>query len=142
MSEEYSSKEAILGLNHIVEFEEDRITLDIPNDGAEVSGGWRITPMFHPTVVKLYITYNYYIISIQVMKKNVDQFKPGQSIPHCHLKAKLTSNHEVSAPELLHQVKLVGAKDPFKFITLNLILQQTLPGQNIPVICVCDTKGV
>ncbi len=66
------------------------------------------------------------------MKKHVDQFKPGQSIPHCHLKAKLTSNHEVSPPELLHQVKLVGAKDPFKFITLNLVLQQTLPGQNTP----------
>ncbi len=64
------------------------------------------------------------------MKKHVDQFKPGQSIPHCHLNAKLTSNHEVSPPELLHQVKLVGAKDPFKFITLNLVLQQTLPGQN------------
>ncbi len=45
VSEEYSSKEAILGLNHIVEFEEDRITLDIPNDGAEVSGGWKITPI-------------------------------------------------------------------------------------------------
>ncbi len=60
------------------------------------------------------------------MKKHVDQFKPGQSIPHCHLKA------EVSPPELLHQVKLVGAKDPFKFITLNLVLQQTLPGQNTP----------
>ncbi len=88
--------------------------------------------MFHPTVVKLYITYNYYIISIQVMKKNVDQFKPGQSIPHCHLNAELTINDEVSPPKLLHQVKLVGAKDPFKFITLNLVLQRTLPGQNTP----------
>ncbi len=52
VSEEYSSKEAILGVNHIVEFEEDSITLDIPMAGAEVSGGWRITPMFHPTVSK------------------------------------------------------------------------------------------
>ena len=50
MSEEYSSKEAISGLNHIVEFEEDRITLDIPMAGVEVSGGWKITPVFHPTV--------------------------------------------------------------------------------------------
>ncbi len=69
------------------------------------------------------------------MKKHVDQFKPGQSIPHCHLKAKVTSDHEVSPPELLHKVKLVGAKDPFKFITLNLVLQQTLPGQN-QLLCV------
>ncbi|XP_064391958.1 uncharacterized protein LOC135339662 isoform X4 [Halichondria panicea] len=111
VSEEYSSKEAILGVNHFVEFEEDRITLDIPKDGAEVSGGWKITPMFHPTV----------------MKKHVDQFKPGQSIPHCHLNAELTSNDEMSPPKLFHQVNLVGAKDPFKFITLILDPQRTLP---------------
>ncbi len=55
VSEEYSSKDAILGVNHFVEFEEDRITLDIPDDGAEVSGGWKITPMFHPTVFKFII---------------------------------------------------------------------------------------
>ncbi len=57
VSEEYSSKEAILGVNHFVEFEEDRITLDIPKDGAEVSGGWKITPMFHPTVFKCVYMY-------------------------------------------------------------------------------------
>ncbi len=50
MSEEYSSIEAIIGVNHILEFEEDRITLDIPMAGVEVSGGWKITPMFYPTV--------------------------------------------------------------------------------------------
>ncbi len=50
VSEEYSSKKAVLGVNHFVEFEEDSLTLDIPMAGAEVSGGWRITPMFHPTV--------------------------------------------------------------------------------------------
>ncbi len=37
--EEYSCKEAILVVDHIVEFEEDRITLDIPGNGAEVMGG-------------------------------------------------------------------------------------------------------
>ncbi len=50
VSEEYSTKEAILGVNHFVEFEGDRITLDIPIDGTKVKGGWKITPMFHPTV--------------------------------------------------------------------------------------------
>ncbi len=59
VSEEYSSKDAILGVNHFVEFEKDRITLDIPDD--EVSGGWKIMPMFHPTVFKF---YNYYVVSI------------------------------------------------------------------------------
>ncbi len=50
MSEEYSSKRAVLGVNHFVEFEEDSLTLDIPMAG-KVKGGWKITPMFHPTVI-------------------------------------------------------------------------------------------
>ena len=52
VSEEYSSKRAVLGVNHFVEFEEDSLTLDIPMAGAKVKGGWKITPMFHPTVGK------------------------------------------------------------------------------------------
>ncbi len=52
VSAEYSSKEAILGVDHIVEFEEDSITLDIPMTGVEVSEGWKITPMYYPTVSK------------------------------------------------------------------------------------------
>ncbi len=55
VNDEYSSQGAILGVSHIVEFEEYEkcsITLDIPMTGAEVSGGWKITPMFHPTVGK------------------------------------------------------------------------------------------
>ncbi len=56
MSEEYSSKNGVLGVNHFVEFEEDRITLDIPMAGTEVNGGWIITPMSHPTVGKCMCT--------------------------------------------------------------------------------------
>ncbi|XP_064402405.1 uncharacterized protein LOC135348156 [Halichondria panicea] len=111
VSEEYSSKRAILGVNHFVEFEEDSLTLDIPMTGAEVSGGWRITPMFHPTVIK----------------KHVDQFKPGQRIPYCHLNAEMTNKRKKSAPKLFLQVKLVGAKDPYNIITINLDPQRTLP---------------
>ncbi|XP_064401224.1 uncharacterized protein LOC135347256 isoform X2 [Halichondria panicea] len=111
VSEKYSTKEAILGVNHFVEFEGDRITLDIPIDGTKVKGGWKITPMFHPTVIK----------------KNVDQFKPGQRIPHCHLKAEITNKRRKSAPKLSHKVNLLGAKDPFQFTTIDLDLQSTLP---------------
>ncbi len=68
------------------------------------------------------------------MKKHVDQFKPGELIPHCHLKAEMTNKHKKSASILVHQVKLVGAKDPFKFITIHLDPQRTLPGQITPVI--------
>ncbi len=66
------------------------------------------------------------------MKTTVDQFKPGQKIPHCHLKAEVTSNHKMPAPKLFHQVKLVGAKDPYNTVTISLDPQETLPGQNTP----------
>ncbi|XP_064401960.1 uncharacterized protein LOC135347815 isoform X2 [Halichondria panicea] len=111
VSEKYSSKRAVLGVNHFVEFEEDSLTLDIPMAGAKVKGGWKITPMFHPTVIK----------------KHVDQFKPGQRIPYCHLKAEMTNKRKKSAPKLFHQVKLVGAKDPYNIITIDLDPQRTFP---------------
>ncbi|XP_064401971.1 uncharacterized protein LOC135347820 isoform X4 [Halichondria panicea] len=111
VSEKYSSKRAVLGVNHFVEFEEDSLTLDIPKAGAKVKGGWKITPMFHPTVIK----------------KHVDQFKPGQRIPYCHLNAEMTNKRKKSTPKLFHQVKLVGAKVPYNFITINLDPQRTLP---------------
>ncbi len=57
-------------------------------------------------------------------------FKPGQRIPYCHLKAEMTNKRKKSAPKLLHQVKLLGAKHPYNIITIDLDLQQTLPGQN------------
>ncbi len=61
---------------------------------------------------------------------NVDQFKPGQRIPHCHLKAEVTANHKMSAPKLFHRVKLVGAKVPYNIVTIFLD-PQTLLGKNI-----------
>ncbi len=39
-------------MDQFVEFEKDSLTLDIPKAGAKVKGGWKITPMFHPTVSK------------------------------------------------------------------------------------------
>ncbi len=69
MSEEYSSKKAVLGVNNFVEFEEDSLTLDIPMAGAEVSGGWRITPMFHPTVYSYIGVHNYLNFYFQLRSK-------------------------------------------------------------------------
>ncbi|XP_064392422.1 uncharacterized protein LOC135340061 isoform X3 [Halichondria panicea] len=117
--EEYSSKEAILGVSHLVEFEEDRITLDIPMAGVEVSGELKITPVFYPTVIK----------------KHVDQFKPGQRIPHCSLMAEMTmaemtNKRKKSVPMLFHQhqIRLVGARAPYNSITINLDSQEMFLG--------------
>ena len=40
-------------LDQAVEFEEDRIELDIPMDGVTVKGGWQITPLIPPVVLNL-----------------------------------------------------------------------------------------
>ena len=41
---------AIEGPGQKVEFVADRISLEVPVEGARVLGGWHITPLMHPTV--------------------------------------------------------------------------------------------
>ena len=64
-----------------------------------------------------------------MIKKHVDQFKPGQRIPHCHLKAEVTSKHKKTVSKLFHQVRLVGAKEPFNVVTFDLDPQLKYPGR-------------
>ena len=47
----YVSKSAIEGPDQEVEFEMDRITLDVPVRGITVEEGWAIKPLVHPTVI-------------------------------------------------------------------------------------------
>ena len=70
-----------------------------------------------------------------MIKKHVDLFKPGQRIPHCHLKAKVTNKHRKTISSLFHQVKLVGAKEPYNMITFDLDPQHMLPGKSIHAWC-------
>ena len=49
VKEEYERKGAILGLQKLVDFESDAITLDIPKEGITVKG-WEVTPKFLPVV--------------------------------------------------------------------------------------------
>ena len=63
-----------------------------------------------------------------MIKKHVDQFKPGQRIPHCHLKAEVTSKRKKTVSKLFHQVRLVGAKEPFNIVTFDLDSQLKQPG--------------
>ncbi len=58
MCEEYLSKRAVLGLNLCIDFEEDRVRLDIPMEGMVIKDGWKLTPLFFPTVS---ITNNYVV---------------------------------------------------------------------------------
>ena len=47
-------------------------------------------------------------------------FKSGQRIPHCHLKAEVTGKFKKTVSKLFHQVRLVGAKEPFNVVTFDL----------------------
>ena len=45
----YEKKGAVLGVEHLVEFEGDNITIDIPEEGTTIKG-WKITPLIPPVV--------------------------------------------------------------------------------------------
>ena len=50
MKKEYKGKEAQLDSELVVEFESDRITIDVPLEGTDVEGGWKILPLAPPVV--------------------------------------------------------------------------------------------
>ena len=51
------------------------------------------------------------------MKRQVDQFAPGHWVPSCQLYVKWTRKQE-QPEELVHRMKLVGAKEPFNFFSI------------------------
>ena len=54
---------------------------------------------------------------MKVLKKHVDNYKPGKWIPGCRLSAVA---EDKNMPLLQHQVKLIGAKKPFDMIAIEL----------------------
>ena len=47
----YRLKEhAISGPDQLIEFEADRIRLDVPDEGTVLNEGWKFTPLFTPVV--------------------------------------------------------------------------------------------
>ena len=53
----------------------------------------------------------------QIAKHQVDQFKPGRLVPSCQLYMKWTRQQEKPV-ELMHRIKLLGAKRPKQFVIL------------------------
>ena len=49
----YTEVAATVGPDQEVMFEEERITLDIPEDGIVLESGWSITPLTYPGVSQL-----------------------------------------------------------------------------------------
>jgi len=51
------------------------------------------------------------------MKRQVDQFAPGHWVPSCQLSVEWTREQEQPI-KLVHRVKLVMAKEPFNFFSI------------------------
>ena len=55
----------------------------------------------------------------QISKNQVDHFVPGSQVPSCQLYVKWTGQQEQPV-ELLHRVKLLGAKEPNNFFLIRI----------------------
>jgi len=55
-------------------------------------------------------------IHIQVKKWQVDNYRGGQRVPHCQLRLQWTRGEPPVV--LYHKLKLIGAKEPFNFLTI------------------------
>ena len=108
-----------------MEFESNKITLNVPQEGITLVEGWKIMPHIAPVVrIEYSNEINTLIVSIfmymEVMKRHVDTYQPGKRIPSCQLSAVFMLAEDKKVPLLQHQVKLVGAKEPFNVIAIEL----------------------
>ena len=56
---------------------------------------------------------------MQVLKEEVDCFRPGKRVPHCHLKAKFTGDL-ANIPDLECHVDVLGAREPHNEFTIDI----------------------
>ena len=66
--------------------------------------------------------------NVQVKKEEVDCFRPGREIPHCHLKAKFTGDL-ANIPDLECHVDVLGAREPHNKFVIDI---SPMPGAPDP----------
>ena len=122
-----------------IKFEHNEISLDIPENGQETEKGWRITPYTYPLTVNVYkvilsmplctclamCSVTNWALSVnlyphQIHRKDVDNFKPGKSIPpQCVLLVEWDLEGQKPV-RLRHKINFIGAKEPNLFhLSLN-----------------------
>ena len=108
-------------------FEGDEIKLDIAAEGVELKNGWTITPYTHPgvsladTQLQKTKAHNWMDFNTfqQISKNQVDHFVPGSQVPSCQLYVEWTRQQEQPV-QLMHRVKLLGAKEPNNFFLIRI----------------------
>ena len=122
MKEAYERSRALPGPDESVEFESNEIKLDIPQGGITLEGGWKITPLTVPIVRNHFGHFMFtFPNTLQVMKRFVDSYRPGKRIPRCQLSALYVfPSDKANIPILQYQLKLVGAREPYTMIVIEL----------------------
>ena len=69
MKDDYEKKHGLSGADQLVEFESTKISLDIPQEGITLDGGWKITPQIAPVVRRdhEYSSYCYKILLLCII---------------------------------------------------------------------------
>ena len=106
----------------------------VAREGITLENGWKITPFTHPGVSFIYTlplhlqstcTFQWYFQ--QITKEQVNNFEPNCEDPnYCQLNVKWIGQQE-QPEELMHRVKLLGAKEPFDFFVIRLPPDLKLP---------------
>ena len=117
-------------------FQDDAITLDLPDSPPVVADHWKIVPVTPLQVTHEHLEYSgrYHasFVSSQITQTEVDQFKPKLEVPCCSLVLQWTGGDEVKP--LIHRVTLKGAKPPKNYFYIYYYLQVAGEGTVYPQI--------
>ena len=65
----YPKEEVESSLRKIVAFEEEKVTLDIPEGGKKLTSGWSIVPMAHPASVSSTTCIYLYLLNLHCLER-------------------------------------------------------------------------
>ena len=92
------------------------ITAKIMYNGLVYNSSWRCIGLYGRINIGTHETHAcYFSLSYQITKREVDQFKPGLTIPSCLVRLEWTGGEQVPPQRLRHRVTLKGAKFPAFF---------------------------
>lgn len=129
MQRHYSHAEA--GPSFDVVFNEETVSLDIPEKGITLPSGWSLTPLVYPARVMMYSTYDHKstplsvfcisfshsLILFQLLHESVDNYKPGHPIPSCQIKLAWMKVEE-PPKELSYELYINGVNPPDTFLRI------------------------
>ena len=128
----YLNRRAERGPYFGITFDGEEASLQIPEEGITLPSGWTLVPLFYPTTVRCvaFSNISFCIVSFifcailhcQLLRKDVDNYKPGHIIPSVQVELDWTEKAE----KLSHTLRLVGVR-PQK-ASIRVTRYPSLPG--------------